>query len=319
MIESSELQKIGLCTLFLDLEKAFDQVPRSKLWEIMTKRGFPPDFVKLLKTLRTHTRGKVRNEGEVGDWFNITKGVRQGSKEGPILFNLFMDTIIRLALDTLPFETGVNILFRLDGQWYNTDQADRETYIRCLLFADDIVILARSEQELSTIYKAIEQVLNANNMSISYAKTKAMTFCASIAAPGLYPTPRVYPANSVAPFAETQTFKYLGQRKQAKGNVDAEISARINSASYTFNKLRRRVFCFTTLPLALRVRLFKAIMIPKLMYGIHILPLRGNDLQRLEKFQNDCLRRMFKVPVWRGVYIANNDIRCRAKVASVDF
>ena len=41
IIESSELQKLGLHALFIDLEKAFDTVPRKHLWKILENRGLP--------------------------------------------------------------------------------------------------------------------------------------------------------------------------------------------------------------------------------------------------------------------------------------
>jgi hypothetical protein len=50
---------LSACVLFVDFEKAFDTVPRGKLWNIMKTNGFPDHIVKTVQILYINTRIKI--------------------------------------------------------------------------------------------------------------------------------------------------------------------------------------------------------------------------------------------------------------------
>ena len=135
----------------------------STTWQIMgntLKKWLPQNFISLIRNIHINTRAKVRSEGEFGPYFQYKEGVRQGSKEGPILFNIFIDYVIKQALNKVANKKlGVKILYRLDGQWFDPSTADHEAIIECLLYADDVVIFAHSEANLQTLYDAIETTI----------------------------------------------------------------------------------------------------------------------------------------------------------------
>ena len=77
----------------------------------------------------------VRTLHGTKDWFKIGKGVRQGCILSPCLFNLYGEYIIRNArLDEA--QAGIKI-FRIN--------------INNLRYADDITLMAESEEELKSI------------------------------------------------------------------------------------------------------------------------------------------------------------------------
>jgi hypothetical protein len=45
--------------LFIDFEKAFDRVPRGKLWNVMKNKGFPDHIVKTVQSLYINTRVNI--------------------------------------------------------------------------------------------------------------------------------------------------------------------------------------------------------------------------------------------------------------------
>ena len=74
--------------------KAFDSVPRSALWAILSKFGFPHHSIYLV--VRLHTNAKV--EFTIGDTESEVEshiGVRQGSCEGPALFLFIIQAALR--------------------------------------------------------------------------------------------------------------------------------------------------------------------------------------------------------------------------------
>jgi hypothetical protein len=82
--------------LFIDCEKAFDRVPRGKLWNIMKNKGFPEHIVKTVQSLYINTRIKIDKRTSVSNKeIHINQGVKQGFPMSPTLFNTFIDKVIR--------------------------------------------------------------------------------------------------------------------------------------------------------------------------------------------------------------------------------
>ena len=93
--KKQEFQKnIYFC--FINYAKAFDCVDHNKLWKILKEMGIPDHLTCLLRNLYTHQEATVRSGHGTTDWFQIGKGVRQGSISSPYLFNLYAEYNIRM-------------------------------------------------------------------------------------------------------------------------------------------------------------------------------------------------------------------------------
>ena len=80
--KATEFQKnIYFC--FLDYAKAFDCVDHNKLWKILKEMGIPNHLTCLLRNLYAGQEPTVRTGHGTTDWFQIGKGVRQGSLYAP--------------------------------------------------------------------------------------------------------------------------------------------------------------------------------------------------------------------------------------------
>ena len=95
MEKAKEFQKnIDFC--FLDYAKAFDCVDHNKLWKILKEMEIPDHLICLLRNLYAGQEATVRSGHGTTDWFQIGKGVRQGSLSH-CLFNLYTEYIMRNA------------------------------------------------------------------------------------------------------------------------------------------------------------------------------------------------------------------------------
>ena len=94
--KAREFQKnIYFC--FIDYAKAFDCVDHNKLWEILKKMGIPDHLTCLLRNLYAGQEPTIRTGHGTTDWFQIGKGVYQGSILSPCLFNFYAEYIMRNA------------------------------------------------------------------------------------------------------------------------------------------------------------------------------------------------------------------------------
>ena len=134
MEKASEFQKsIYFC--FIDYAKAFDCVDHNKLWKILKAMGIPDHLTCLLRNLYASKEATVRTGHGTTDWFQIGKGICQGCILSLFFFNLYAEYIMRNA--------------GLKEARAGSKTAGRN--INNLRYADDITIMAGSEEELQSL------------------------------------------------------------------------------------------------------------------------------------------------------------------------
>ena len=79
---------------FIDYIKAFDCVDHNKLWKILQEMGIPDHLTCLLRNLCAGQEATIRTGHGTTDWFNIGKGVRQGTMLSPCLFNFYAELLL---------------------------------------------------------------------------------------------------------------------------------------------------------------------------------------------------------------------------------
>jgi hypothetical protein len=82
----------------LDYEKAYDRVDRSFLLKMMRQRGFSPKCMYLIQSLLSKGSVGVRINDVNSDFFETSRGVRQGDPVSPILFNFVANVFTRMLI-----------------------------------------------------------------------------------------------------------------------------------------------------------------------------------------------------------------------------
>ena len=82
---------------FIDYAKAFDCADHNKLCKILKEMGIPDHLTCLLRNLYAGQEATARTGHGTTDWFQIGKGVCQGCRLLPCLFNLYAEYITRNA------------------------------------------------------------------------------------------------------------------------------------------------------------------------------------------------------------------------------
>ena len=138
--KKQEFQKnIYFC--FIDYAKAFDRVDPNKLWKILKEKGIPDHLTCLLRNLHAEQEATVRTGHGTTDWFQIGKGVHQGCILSPCLFNFCAECIMQNAsLDKA--QAGIQVAGR---------------NINNLRYADDIALMAESEEELKSLLMKVKE------------------------------------------------------------------------------------------------------------------------------------------------------------------
>ena len=109
LVEKAQEHQELLFTLFVDLRKAYDSVPRLALWQVLKKLGVPPQMLKIITSFHEDTQAEVRIGGALSESFRVRNGLRQGCTQAPTLFNLFFSAVVS-TWRTDCVEVGVNVL-----------------------------------------------------------------------------------------------------------------------------------------------------------------------------------------------------------------
>ena len=148
----------NIYSCFIDYAKAFDCVDPNKLWKTLKETGIPDHLTCLLRNLYASQEATVRNEHGTTDWFQIGKEVHQGCILSPCLFNLYAEYIMRHA--------------RLDEAQVGIKIARRD--INNLRYADDITLMAESEEELKSLLIKLKEKSEKVGLKLNIQKTRIM-------------------------------------------------------------------------------------------------------------------------------------------------
>ena len=71
------------------IEKAFDKVEWNVLMKVLQFFGYGEGIIKMISTLCKDAQSCVMNNGEMSEWFDISRSVRQGCPLSSTLFVFF--------------------------------------------------------------------------------------------------------------------------------------------------------------------------------------------------------------------------------------
>ena len=88
-------KKKELWMAFLDLEKAFDRVPREVVWWALRQMDVDGWLINAVKSMYKNAKTSVKVNGVGGRDFPVEVGVHQGSVLSPLLFIIVMGSAIQ--------------------------------------------------------------------------------------------------------------------------------------------------------------------------------------------------------------------------------
>ena len=193
--------KSPLYVCFVDFRKAYDSVWRQALMFKLLSQNVSGMFFRLVKEMYINNNICVKiNNCERTIFFKSNVGVLQGVNISPQFFNLYISDLKAFL--------GVD------------DDTPKlvSTPINCLMYADDLVLLSRSESGLQILLNRLGEYCRKWRMEVNIEKTKAMKFSGNG-----HKCKSVFLYNG-KPLENVAKYKYLGIEFSSSGSWSSAIA-----------------------------------------------------------------------------------------------
>ncbi len=304
IMEKSRDYNKPLYICFIDLQKAYDSVNRELLWQICKHYGLTDKIVRMLQLLHKDTKAQVRINGDLSDSFNIETGVLQGGISSCILFNILFDFIMRRIIEKANIlgVTGIKLAYG-SSDFFHSDRDNYEDFhLLALMYADDLVTICDNNLDLEIFIQTFDQITQDFGLTMSVKKTCIMSLqqfqqdatrkiikSQEVAASKIHINIRNHTIQTV------DQFSYLGCYVTRDHSSDKEIETRLSKASIAFNMLRHIIWYRKTISISAKLRLFRACVLPVLLYGSEVWSTTVAQERRLNTFYLKCLRTIIGV------------------------
>jgi hypothetical protein len=135
--------------LFVDFSNAFNTIPHTLLFQKLRKKGcLAEEEIQYLEALYSRYRIRVGNK-----FIEYNKGVAQGSILSPSLFNIFIEDLVD--------EISATLMIQIED---------------ILLYADDILVLCNTVDQLYRCITVIENWAKRNGMKLNKQKSGIVPF-----------------------------------------------------------------------------------------------------------------------------------------------
>jgi hypothetical protein len=257
MMEKKWEKREDLYMTFLDIEKAYDNLPREKVWECLRKKEVEEETITRIQSMYRNCKSRVRMAEGYTDWITVEKGVRQGSVISPLLFITVMDEMLREVMD---------------GEENETDTC---------IYADDILIWGDRDQVQLKVEKW-EMVTEKYGMKLSQDKSESV-----VMQRGKRNGNKIKLKNG--DIEEREEFKYLGSVITREARLESEVKRRINQAESFYMKVRKLLWN-ENFPKRCKVLFYKLYFEPILMYGAATWNISNKEERMMEAAQMKFIR-----------------------------
>ena len=284
---------VSLHMCFVDLQKAYDTVVRTLLWQVLTRIGVPPQMIAVIRQFHDGMRACVRpDDGVCSDWFEVKQGLRQGCVLSPLLFNIFFAAVLNVVLQRFSEEPAILAeLVHLKEPSTSMGPEPAMDYVRRavwgMLYADDACIVSRSPQGLAKMMEVIVEVCRAFGLTVSAKKTETMCM-----PPPRTPRTMVRIEAAGQIYKQVQSFTYLGGAVTETPDMSVEIARRTSACWARIRRYSRELYGQPKVALSLKTRMVKAEAIEALLYGCSTWTLRQEHYAKLRTVYHRVLLRI---------------------------
>jgi len=252
-----------LLTCSLDAEKCFDSIWHNALFYKL-KDKIPNDHWLILYRWYKGLKATVRWNNVYSDYFDVTRGTRQGSVLSPQLFNIFINDLL-IQLDTCTDKVAIG-----------------NCSLNSFAYADDVNLLCTTVPELQRLINICTDYADKWRFRFGINKTK----CLVIAGNQLADVPKWNLKGQ--PIVNVDSLEILGVHYDSK-NV-AHVDNRIAKCKRVYHSLKNVGLSYPGCDANVKAYLWNSICQPVLLHGMDSVYLPHRVMEQLESTQGTLIK-----------------------------
>ena len=272
VIESNTSRKRTTYVALLDAEKAFDTVWHEGLFHKLDETDIDPAHSALLKSLYENLESQVFWKGKASETIPILQGVRQGGVLSPLLYNVFIDGLIKSLKEK-----------NLGCHLFNH-------YAGVIVLADDVALVSTSPSDLQEMLNITHEYTKTWRYRINPTKSSIVIFNDKTHNPS---PPHSWTLGS-EPIHLSKQHPHLGILKSSSRHDPTDqiimkgtktFYAMTGAGAYTGGLLPHHC-----------ARLWKVYCIPRMLYGVAIARLTQVMRRKLDRAQHQLFKKVLGLP-----------------------
>lgn len=262
LTDKAHRQKKKLFVVFVDFSKAYDMVPRDKLFTILKRLGCGRRMLAALVAMYRVTESVIG-----GTVMTASLGVRQGSPTSCLLFIVFMNELIRMLKEQCESDGFLG-------------------WLHALVLMDDTVLLSTSREGIMNKLRILKAFCDGHGMIINEKKTKFFVISGTerdtepLRVDGL-------------DISSCTHYIYLGSPFTSDGSVSSALRVHAKSKMGHVLKFIAFIKKNNDIPFVVKRRVFDAALVSTLLYGCESWV--GGNLKPVTKLYNWAIKQLMGV------------------------
>ena len=258
---------------FLDCSKAFDTISHYGLFIKLIERKVPLCFLNIMIYWYINMQTRCFWRDAYSDYFNVVSGTKQGGVLSPRLFSMYMDDLVRRLKKS---GIGCHII---------------NVFIACLLYADDMCLLAPSRGAMQQLLSICEEYCGEFCLSFNVKKSKVLVFGDMKGK-----TIDTLFLNNM-PVEIVSEWTYLGTTIISGKNISFSTQKELSKFYRSFNSIMSAIQKPNSLVL---MNILYSNCVPNLTFAAEVKDLPSREINGLNVALNDSIRRIFSYNRWES-------------------
>jgi hypothetical protein len=276
MVRRRNIQGENTYVAFIDIQKAYDTVPIGAMLRKLELLGVHGNMIRFFTELYNEPKIRVRTKDGVSELIEQKRGLRQGCNASPLLFDIFINDILEECS-----QHGITIM--------GFPEEEREAG---LLFADDLALLADSPEKLRLMLQAIQRWGQKYEMKFGVRKCGIMGFGPNAMMEVRDRSEWWILDNQCIPVVTE--YMYLGIPIRSPIDLDVIVIDRAQKGNRCLQSIKPVISC-TDIPLNIRTRLLRALLVPVLTYASELWGCSEKRAMPCQKVLSEAIRSLIRL------------------------
>ena len=275
LMQKAKEDKKPIYIAFLDVTKAYDKAWLDAIMYVMHKTGLRDSLWQVVKNLNENLTAKLQTKYGLTRDINIKDSIRQGGVLSVVQYALLIDEINKEIE-----KCGLG----------DTSQGIAEIIAYCLLWMDDVALIATEPNNLQKMLDTTNEIANRYHVEFGEPKSKILKIGKDKI------TPEFKLGQTTLKY--TEKYKYLGEIFNKKGNLSdhiAEIQNKAEAAYQTILTIAGNKY-FHHIQMKTIWKLLETCVIPIITYGGETRNPNKKETKDLNNILDKLIKRILMVP-----------------------